>query len=81
MEDDELAIGIHIGETNCCVAAFRNGKVDIIPNKIGGDLNLSSLTTAEGLILPDQISGSFWLTDYDENGNEKNLLNTLLPNI
>ncbi len=27
------------------------------------------------LILPNKISGSYWLTDYDENGNEINLIN------
>ena len=27
------------------------------------------------LILPKEINGSFWLTDYDKNGNEKNILN------
>ena len=27
------------------------------------------------LILPKEITGSFWLTDFDENGNEKKILN------
>ena len=27
------------------------------------------------LILPNKITGSYWITDYDENGNEENLIN------
>ena len=27
------------------------------------------------LILPRKVSGSYWITDYDENGNEENLVN------
>ena len=41
MEDDELAIGIYIGETNSCAAVLRNGKVDIIPNELGQRLTPS----------------------------------------
>lgn len=26
-------------------------------------------------ILPDKVSGNFWVTNYDENGNEKNIIN------
>ena len=29
----------------------------------------------QGLILPDTIYGNYWITDEDENGNEKNLIN------
>lgn len=38
-------------------------------------VSLIKNTEIKDLILPKQITGSYWITDYDENGNEKNLMN------
>ena len=44
-------IGIDFGTSNCCIAAFINGKVEIIPNDFGEKLTPSYITFTENDIL------------------------------
>ena len=61
MEDEELAIGIYIGETNSCAAVFRNGKVDIIPNELGQHLTPSivSFDEEKGILVGEEALNKF----------------------
>lgn len=51
---------------NCSEDEISNNRNDVLEGKkivyFYGDLNLSELTTAEGLILPENISGSLYLS-------------------
>jgi len=70
MSSDELALGIDLGTTYSCVAIWRNGNVEIIPNDLGARTTPSvvSFTKNERLIgqaAKNQITKNYQNTIYD----------------
>ena len=52
MENEDLAIGIDLGTTFCCIGVYREGKgVEIIPNKMNETTFPSVVTFTQDAIL------------------------------
>ena len=69
-EEENLSIGIDLGTTYSCVAIWRNNKIDIIPNDIGGRTTPSvvSFSNKDRLIgeaAKNQITKNYANTVYD----------------
>ena len=70
MDDEEPALGIDLGTTYSCVAVWKNGKVDVIPNESGNRITPSVVcfTNKERLIgdaAKNQIVKNYKNTVYD----------------
>ena len=70
MNDEEPALGIDLGTTYSCVAVWKNGNVDVIPNDIGERITPSvvAFTNKERLIgdaAKNQIVKNYKNTVYD----------------
>ena len=70
MNDEEPALGIDLGTTYSCVAVWKNGKVEVIPNESGNRITPSvvSFTNKERLIgdaAKNQIVKNYKNTVYD----------------
>ena len=70
MGDEEPALGIDLGTTYSCVAVWKNGKVDVIPNESGNRITPSVVcfTNKERLIgdaAKNQIVKNYKNTVYD----------------
>ena len=70
MDDEEPALGIDLGTTYSCVAIWKNGKVDVIPNESGSRITPSvvAFTNKERLIgdaAKNQIVKNYKNTVYD----------------
>ena len=70
MDDEEPALGIDLGTTYSCVAVWKNGKVDVIPNEQGSRITPSvvAFTNKERLIgdaAKNQIVKNYKNTVYD----------------
>ena len=50
MNFKDLPIGIDLGPTNSCIGVFRNGSVEIIPNKMPGRTMPSVVSFCDELI-------------------------------
>ena len=69
-DDEEPALGIDLGTTYSCVAVWKNGKVEVIPNESGNRITPSvvSFTNKERLIgdaAKNQIVKNYKNTVYD----------------
>ena len=70
ISDEEPALGIDLGTTYSCVAVWKNGKVEVIPNESGNRITPSvvSFTNKERLIgdaAKNQIVKNYKNTVYD----------------
>ena len=70
ISDEEPALGIDLGTTYSCVAVWKNGKVDVIPNESGNRITPSvvAFTNKERLIgdaAKNQIVKNYKNTVYD----------------
>ena len=70
MDDEEPALGIDLGTTYSCVAVWRQGKAEVIPNESGSRITPSvvAFTNKERLIgdaAKNQIVKNYKNTVYD----------------
>ena len=63
---DEYAIGLDLGTTFSCIGVYRNGWVEIIPNRIGEKITPSVvIITNDSKILVGEETNEFLVQNYD----------------
>ena len=64
--EDEYAIGLDLGTTFSCIGVYRNGWVEIIPNRIGEKITPSVvIITEDSKILVGEETNEFLVKNYD----------------
>ena len=64
--EDEYAIGLDLGTTFSCIGVYRNGWVEIIPNRIGEKITPSVVIISnDGKILVGEETTDFLVQNYD----------------
>ena len=64
--EDEYAIGLDLGNTNSCIGVYRNGGVEIIPNRNGDRITPSIITIVdENTILKGEETLDYLVKNYD----------------
>ena len=64
--EDEYAIGLDLGTTFSCIGVYRNGWVEIIPNRIGEKITPSVvIITNDSKILVGEETNEFLVQNYD----------------
>ena len=64
--EDEYAIGLDLGTTFSCIGVYRNGGVEIIPNRNGEKTTPSIvIITNEGKILVGEETTDYLVKNYD----------------
>ena len=63
--EDEYAIGLDLGTTFSCIGVYRNGWVEIIPNKNGEPITPSVVIIANDKPIVGEDTTKFLVQNYD----------------
>ena len=75
---EELAIGIDLGTTHCCVGVFKDGKVHIVPNENGNRTTPSYVAfTDDGVLVGDSAKGQVSRNPLNTVYDTKNIIGTI----